>query len=165
MAARKRTQAKANTPSTPRLPPVTPRRSRVQFQLVDTPTRTLRSVSHSVPRLNYYLPPLAELEADDSESDIQSLASESKHLLNGTTVPAPPQHTQHRQILSPYFLGQEGCAPTNRQVAAPSHFSAFTNLSLQLIFWILWILWVLWVLFYTYLRSFGRVAGGGAAEN
>ena len=71
---KKRTQAKANTPSTPRLPPVTPRRSQVRFQLADTPSRTLRSVSRSVPRLNYYLPPLAELEADDS--DLHSFASE-----------------------------------------------------------------------------------------
>ena len=72
--SKQRTQAQACTPSTPRLPPVTPRRSQVRFQLVDTPSRTLRSVSRSVPRLNYYLPPLAELEADDS--DLHSFASE-----------------------------------------------------------------------------------------
>ena len=57
-ASKKQTQARAPacTPSTPRLPPLTPRRCQVFSQLEDMPTRALRSASRSVPRLNYYLP-------------------------------------------------------------------------------------------------------------
>ena len=37
-SSKKQTQARTCTPSTPRLPPVTPRRFQVCFQLEDTPT-------------------------------------------------------------------------------------------------------------------------------
>ena len=36
--------------------------SRVRFQLMDTPTRILRSATRSISRLNYFLPPLPDNE-------------------------------------------------------------------------------------------------------
>jgi hypothetical protein len=49
--------------------PVTPVRPRVQFQLEETPTRLLRSTTSTIPRPNYYLPPLGEVIEDDSDAE------------------------------------------------------------------------------------------------
>jgi len=48
---------------------VTPVKPRVRFQLEETPTRLLRSTTSTIPRPNYYLPPLAEVIEDDSDAE------------------------------------------------------------------------------------------------
>ena len=48
---------------------VTPVRPRIRFQLEETPTRLLRSTTSTIPRPNYYLPPLAEVIEDDSDAE------------------------------------------------------------------------------------------------
>ena len=97
--SKKQTRARASgcAPSTPRLPPVTPRRSQVRFSLR---THLLKPCAQYL-ALNYDLPPLVELEADDS--GLESLASESAASSDwnyrprtSTTYPAPPEATHQR---------------------------------------------------------------------
>jgi len=55
--------------SAPRAVVVTPVRPRIRFQLEETPTRLLHSTTSTIPRPNYYLPPLAEVIEDDSHAE------------------------------------------------------------------------------------------------
>ena len=48
--------------------------SQVRFQLMDTLTRILRSATRSIPRRNYFLPPLPASELQD-DSDLESFIS------------------------------------------------------------------------------------------
>ena len=57
--------------------------SRVRFQLLDAPTRILRSATRFVPRLNYSLPPSTASELQD-DSDLESLISAAS---SGNTAP------------------------------------------------------------------------------
>ena len=78
--AEKATRAKKPTQAAPAPAPITPvpvrvrPPSRVRFQLMDTPTRILCSATRSIPRLNYFLPPLPASELQD-DSDLESFIS------------------------------------------------------------------------------------------
>ena len=78
--AEKATCAKKPAQAAPTSGPITPvpvrvcPPSRVRFQLIDTPTRILRSATRSIPRLNYFLPPLPACELQDN-SDLESFIS------------------------------------------------------------------------------------------
>jgi len=48
---------------------VTPVRPRIWFQLEETPTMLLRSTTSTIPHPNYYVPPLAEVNEDDSDAE------------------------------------------------------------------------------------------------
>ena len=91
---------------------------RVCFQLEDTPTRILHSATRLVPRLNYYLPPLAELhteEGSDLGLFVPAASSDWEYRLRTSTI-HPLAVPGESQIVPlswvPLFSG--GYAPPNR---------------------------------------------------
>ena len=116
----KATRAKKPTRAAPAPRPITPvpvrvhPPSRVRFQLMDTPTRILRSATRSVPRLNYSLPPLpaSELQDDsDHESFISAASSDWEYRPRTSTAhPAPEEIPNTPRV----HLFPGGYAPPNR---------------------------------------------------
>ena len=88
--------AKEPTQAAPASGPITPvpvrvcPPSQVRFQLMDTPTRILRTATRFIPRLNYFLPrlPASELQDDsDLESFISAASSDWEYCPRTSTAP------------------------------------------------------------------------------